>query len=190
MGIGQETLGKKLTGENRPAGRSGRTPAGSPEPSDWGNAFMDPAKDSPQAFQAPMVYAVLFYLLLLAWTVGSLPLVYVKFRTIGFTSVWIYASMIAFVYAFTWFWSLGLFYRISLDSEGRVTLKSLRRELQVPAKQIATIEVSRFPHGFGFVKLKLPRESGYLFCLQMTGDLEAILRGIRKNNPLTIGVRI
>jgi len=151
---------------------------------------MDPAKDSPQAFQAPMVYVVLFYLLLLAWTVGSLPLVYVKFRTIGFTSVWIYASMIAFVYAFTWFWSLGIFYRISLDSEGRITLKSLRREVQVPAKQIARIEISRFPHGFGFVKLKLPRENGYLFCLRMTGDLEAILRGIRKNNPRIIGIRI
>ena len=155
-----------------------------------GESLMDRSADSKQLFQSPMAYVVLFYLLLLAWTVGSLPLVYVKFRTIGFTSVWIYASMIAFVYAFTWFWSLGLFYRISLDSEGRVTLKSLRRELQVPAKQIATIEVSRFPHGFGFVKLKLPRESGYLFCLSITGELEAILRRIRKNNPLIVGVRI
>jgi hypothetical protein len=151
---------------------------------------MDQAKDPPQAFQAPMVYVVLFYLLLLAWTAVSLPMIYVKFRAIGLGSVWIYASMIAFVYAFTWFWSLGIFYRISLDSEGRVTLRSLRRELQVLAKQIVTIEGSRFPRGFGFVKLKLPRESGYLFCLSMTGELEAILRGIRKNNPLIVGIRI
>jgi hypothetical protein len=159
-------------------------------PSDWGNAMMEQAKDSPQAFQAPMVYVVLFYFLLLAWTAVSLPMIYVKFRTIGFQSVWIYASMIAFVYAYTWFWSLGIFYRISLDGEDRVTLRSLRRELQVSAKQIATIEGSRFPRGFGFVKLKLPRESGYLFCLSMTGELSAILRGIRKNNPLIVGVRI
>jgi len=152
--------------------------------------MMEQAKDSPQAFQAPMVYVVLFYFLLLAWTAVSLPMIYVKFRTIGFQSVWIYASMIAFVYAYTWFWSLGIFYRISLDSEGRVTLRSLRRELQVSAKQIATIEGSRFPRGFGFVKLKLPRESGYLFCFSMTEELEAILRGIRKNNPLIVGVRI
>jgi hypothetical protein len=152
--------------------------------------MMEQAKDSVQAFQAPMAYVVLFYLLLLAWTVGSLPVVYGKFRTIGFQSVWIYALMIAFVYAYTWFWSLGIFYRISLDGEGGVTLRSLRRELQVSAKQIATIEGSRFPRGFGFVKMKLPRESGYLFCLSMTGELEAILRGIRKNNPLIVGVRI
>lgn len=151
---------------------------------------MEEAKDSVQAFQAPMAYVVLFYLLLLVWTMGSLPVVYEKFRTIGFQSVWIYASMVAFVYVYTWFWSLGIFYRISLDGEGRVTLRGLRRELQVSAKQIATIEGSRFPRGFGFVKLKLPRESCYLFCLSMTGELSAILRGIRKNNPLIVGVRI
>jgi len=136
-----------------------------------------------------MGYVFFFYLLLLAWTVGSLPVIYGKFRTIGFQSHWIYASIIAFVYAYTWFWSLGLFYRISLDSEGLVTLKSLRRELQVPVKQISRIEGSRFPRGFGFVKLKVSRETGYLFCLQMTGKLEALLRSILKANPLSMVVR-
>jgi hypothetical protein len=151
---------------------------------------MDQSADSKQVFQAPMVYVVLFYLLLSAWTVWSLPVVYVKFRTVGFQSVWIYAAMIAFVYAYTWFWSLGLYYRISLDAEGRVTLKSLRKELQVTVKQIAAIEGSRLPGGFGFVKLKLPRESGYLFCLRMDGDLKAVLQGIGKKSPLTVRIRI
>ena len=151
---------------------------------------MDQSAESKQVFQSPTAYVVLFYLLLLAWTVGTLPVVYVKFRTVGFQSVWIYASMIGFVYAYTWFWSLGIFYRISLDREGGVVLKSLRRELKVSVKQIAAIEGSRFPRGFGFVRMKLPRESGYLFCLRMTGDLEAILQGIRKKNPLSMAVRI
>jgi hypothetical protein len=150
---------------------------------------MDEAKGSVQAFQAPMGFVVLFYLLLLAWTAGSLPVIYGKFRTVGFQSHWIYASIIAFVYAYTWFWSLGLFYRVSLDSEGLVTLKSLRRELQVPVKQISRIEGSRFPRGFGFVKLKVPRETGYLFCLRLTEQLETLLRGILKANPLSVGVR-
>jgi hypothetical protein len=150
---------------------------------------MKETRNSAQVFQAPMGYVFFFYLLLLAWTVGSLPVIYGKFRTIGFQSHWIYASIIAFVYAYTWFWSLGLFYRISLDSEGLVTLKSLRRELQVPVKQISRIEGSRFPRGFGFVKLKVSRETGYLFCLQMTGKLEALLRSILKANPLSMVVR-
>ena len=151
---------------------------------------MDRVTESPQCYQAPPAYLVLFYLFMLAWTGGSLPVVYLKFQEVGFRSHWIYASMIGFVYAYTWFWSLGLFYRISLDGEGLVTLKSLRRELRVPAKQIFRIEGSRLPRGFGFVRLKLPRESGYLFCFRMTRDLEAILRGIRKKNPLIRSVRI
>jgi len=151
---------------------------------------MDQSADSQQVFQAPMAYVVLFYLLLLVWTVGTLPVVYLKFRTIGFQSVWIYASMVGFVYAYTWFWCVGIFYRISLDRDGLVVLKSLRRELKVSAKQIATIEGSRFPGGFGFVRLKVPRETGYLFCLKLTGELDALLKGIRKANPLLMGVRI
>ncbi|MCX5839262.1 MAG: hypothetical protein NTW71_12215 [Deltaproteobacteria bacterium] len=151
---------------------------------------MDQSADSRQNFQSPMAYVVLFYLLLLAWTVGTLPVVYMKFRTVGFQSVWIYASMIGFVYAYTLFWSLGIFYRISVDEEGIVVLKSLRRELTVSAKQIASIEGSRFPGGFGFVKLKVPRETGYLFCLRQTGELDAVLQGIRKKNTLTMAVRI
>ena len=150
---------------------------------------MEEAKNSVQVFQAPMGYVVLFYLLLLAWTAGSLPVIYGTFRTVGFQSHWISASIIAFVYAYTWFWSLGLFYRISLDSENLVTLRSLRRELQVPVKQISRIEGSRFPRGFGFVKLKVPRETGYLFCLRLTEPLEALLRGILKANPLSVVVR-
>lgn len=150
---------------------------------------MEEAKNSVQVFQAPMGYVVLFYLLLLAWTVGSLPVIYGTFRTVGFQFHWISASIIAFVYAYTWFWSLGLFYRISLDSEGLVTLRSLRRELQVPVKHISRIEGSRFPRGFGFVKLKVPQETVYLFCLRLTGQLEALLRGILKANPLSVVVR-
>jgi hypothetical protein len=114
---------------------------------------MQEAKGSGQIFQAPPGYVALFYLLLLAWTAGTLPVVYLKFRTVGFQSVWIYASMVGFVYAYTWFWSLGLFYRISLDTEGLVALKSL-------------------------------------LCLKRTGELEALLKGIRKANPLIMGVRM
>jgi hypothetical protein len=151
---------------------------------------MEEAKGSGQVFQAPLVYVVLFYLLLLAWTAGTLPVVYVKFKTIGFKSVWIYASMVGFVYAYTWFWCLGIFYRIALDKDGVVTLKGLRRELTVSAKQIVSIEGSRFPGGFGFVKLKIPRETGYLFCLKLTAELNELLKGIRRVNPLIMGVRI
>jgi len=118
------------------------------------------------------------------------PLVYLKFRQGGFLGDWLYAFMIGFFYLYTWFWSLGIFYRIALDNEGRVVLRSLRRSVEVTAKQIRSIEGSRFPGGFGFIKLKMPRESGYLFCHRRNKELDEILLGIRKLNPLLRTVRI
>ena len=145
----------------------------------------------PMEFRVPAVYVAAFYLFLLAWTAGSLPLVCRKFQTgMVFASQWLYAGMVAFVYVFTWFWSLGIFYRISLDAEGNVTMKSLRRELRVSVGQVSRVEGSRFPHSFGFIKLKLPRESGYIFCLKKTDELEAVLQRMKRLNPLLIRHRI
>lgn len=142
-------------------------------------------------FRVPSGYVAFFYLFLLAWTAGSLPLVYQKFQTgMVFGSQWFYAGMVAFVYVFTWFWSLGIFYRISLDSEGNLIMKSIRRELQISVRQISRVQGSRFPHSFGFVKMKLPKESGYIFCLKKTDELEAVLQGIKRLNPLLIRVNI
>jgi len=143
-----------------------------------------------QEFKVRTGYVAVFYLLLLAWTVGSLPLVYQKFQTITSRSLLIYAVIVAFVYVYTWFWSLGIFYRISLNNEGKMTMKSIRRELQISAKQISRVEGSRFPHSFGFVKMKLPKESGYIFCLRKTDEFEELLQEIKRLNPLLIRLHI
>jgi len=42
---------------------------------------------------------------------------------------------------------------------------------------------SRFSSGFGFIRMKLPRESAYLFCHRRDADLEEILREILRANP-------
>jgi len=181
----------EITLSEKPLCRMHGTNAGGfSEPSDGGSELMDQATESSQVFQAPAAYVTLFYLLLLAWTVGTVPLIYLKFRQGGFLGDWLYAAMVGFFYLYTWFWSLGLFYKIALDSEGRVVLRSLRRSLEVQAKQISSIEGSRFPGRFGFIKMKLPRESGYLFCYGKNSELEEILLGIRKINPLVRTVRI
>lgn len=143
-----------------------------------------------EVFQAPALFMAVFYGLLLIWTVGTVPLIYQKFQQGWFRGDWLYALMIGFFYLYTWFWSTGLFYSISLDSEGQVVLRSFRRRLEVSAKQVRTIEGSRFSGGFGFIRFKLPRESGYLFCHRRNKELDAILGGIRKRNPLVKTVRI
>jgi len=141
-------------------------------------------------FQAPALFMAVFYGLLLVWTVGTVPLIYQKFQQGWFRGDWLYSLMIGFFYLYTWFWSTGLFYSISLDSEGQVVLRSFRRRLEVSAKQVRTIEGSRFSGGFGFVRFKLPRESGYLFCHRRNKALDEIFAGIRKRNPLLKFVRI
>ena len=146
--------------------------------------------DKNKAFQASALFVAVFYGLLLVWTVGTVPLIYQKFQQGGFRGDWLYAFMIGFFYLFTWFWALGLFYRIALDAEGRIQLRSFRRTLEISAKQVRTIDGSRFFGGFGFIRMKLPRESAYLFCHRMDGNLEEILREIRRINPLVRTARI
>lgn len=143
-----------------------------------------------RVFEAPVLFVAVFYGLLLIWTVGTVPLIVLKFHQGGLRGDWLYALMIAFFYIYTWYWSLGLVYWIALDTEGRIRLKSLRRALEVSAQEVRTIEGSRFSGGFGFVRMKLPRESVYLFCLRRDGNLEEILRQIGRMNPLVRTARI
>ena len=98
--------------------------------------------------------------------------------------------MIVFFYLYSWFWALGLFYRITLDAEGRIRMKSLRRTLEISAKEVRSIEGSKFPGGFGFIRMKVNRESAYLFCHHLDAELEEIFREIRRINPLIKTVRI
>lgn len=143
-----------------------------------------------RVFQAPALYVAVFYGLLLIWTVGTVPVIWQRFAQGVFRGDWLYGAMIGFFYLYTWFWSLGLFSRISLDAEGKIELKSLRRTLVTTAKEIRTIEGSKFPRGFGFVRIKLPKESAYLFCHRRDGNLEEILREIARANPLIKAVRV
>jgi len=147
-------------------------------------------KDRIRVFQAPVLYVAVLYGIILLWTVGTVPLIVQKFQDGWLKGDWLYAAMIAFFYGYTWYWALGLFTSISLDAGGQVVLKGVRRRLAVPAGQIRAIEGSRFSGGFGFVKFKLSRESGYLFCYQRDEALDEILKGIGRANPLLRAVRI
>ena len=146
--------------------------------------------DPNRVFQTSILFLSAFYAVLVVWTVGTVPPIWRKFHQGGFSGDWLFAAMIAFFYVYTWFWSLGLFYRITLDAEGRIRFKSIRRTLEVSAKQIRAIEGSRLSGGFGFVRFRLPRESGYLFCHRRDGVLAEIIAGIRKMNPLLRTARI
>ncbi len=147
-------------------------------------------QEKERVFQASTLYVAIFYGLIVLWTVGTVPVIWLRFEQGVFRGDWLYGVMIGFFYLFTWFWSLGLFYRVRLDGEGQIELTSLRRTLVITAKQVRTIEGSKFAGGFGFVRIKLPRESAYLFCQRRDGNLEEIVRGIQRMNPLVRTARI
>ena len=143
-----------------------------------------------KVYQSPALYVAVFYALLFLWTVGTAPFIWQRFAQGVFRGDWLYGVMIAFFYLYTWFWSLGLVSRISLDAEGHIELKSIRRTLVVTAKEIRTIEGSRFSGGFGFVRMKLPKESVYLVCNRRNAELGEIIREIGRANPLIKAVRV
>ena len=143
-----------------------------------------------RVYRASAIYVAVFYGLLVLWTVGTVPLIWQRFAQGVFRGDWLYAFMIGFFYLYTWFWSLGLVSRISIDAEGRIEMKSIRRTLVITAKEVRSIEGSRFSGGFGFIRFKVPRESVYLFCYRRDTDLDEVLREIRRVNPLVGIARI
>lgn len=145
-------------------------------------------KEKDLVYRAPALYVAVFYGLLLIWTVGTVPLIWIRFQQGFFRGDWLYAVMIGFFYLYTWFWSLGLVFRIRLDEAGRIELKSHRRTLVVTAEEVRSIEGSRF--SVGFIRFKLPRESVYLFCNRRNAELEEILRKIVRSNPLIKAMRL
>jgi hypothetical protein len=147
-------------------------------------------QDKNRVHQTPASFVAVFYGLLVLWTVGTVPMIWQRFEQGVFRGDWLYGVMIGFIYLFTWFWSLGLFYRISLDAEGQIRLRSLRRSLEISVRQVRAIEGSRLSGGFGFIRIKLPRESAYLFCYRKDDSLDGILWEIGRMNPQVRTVRV
>ena len=147
-------------------------------------------QEKTRVFQAPALYVAFFYGLLVLWTVGTVPFIWLRFEQGVFRGDWPYGVMIGFFYLYTWFWSLGLVFRISLDADGQIELKSPRRTLFITVKEVRTIEGSKLPGGFGFIRIKLPKESVYLFCTRRNTELQEILREIGRLNPLVRTARV
>jgi len=153
------------------------------------DSLTDQEKRTTRAYHASVLYVGLFYGLLVLWTVGTVPIIWQRFEQGVFREDWLYGLMIGFFYLYTWYWSLGIVSRISLDPEGRIELKSLRRAWIIKANEIRTIEGSRFSRGIGFIRLKVHRESIYIFR-SPNPVLADIIQGIKEGNPLIKAIRI
>ena len=133
-------------------------------------------------YEPPALYPGIFYLLLAAWTVVCIVLLGSKSLKTGWPIGQL--LMIAFVLAYTWYFSLGISYRISIESDGTVELASFRRKITVKAGDISMAEGPRFAIiPFGFLRFRLEREKAYLFICITDESLHKVLAAIRRKNP-------
>jgi hypothetical protein len=141
-------------------------------------AMMQKSPDSTKTYiyQAPTIYVALFYLVLLGWTVFSVSIMGAK----GWIN-WIQLFMVAFIFFMTWYFSLGISYKVKINEDGKLELFSFRRVISTPSTKIAIVEGPHLP--LGFIRFRLEREKAYLFGIPRNSDLQQVLSVIRKTNP-------
>ena len=133
-------------------------------------------------YEAPMLYVGVFYALLVAWTVVSVYLLGSKTLKVGWPLGQL--LMIGFVLAYTWYFSLGISYSLSLVGKSDICLKGFRRIIEVNAESIEMVEgprVALLP--VGFIRFRLEREKAYLFCLITDENLQKILKTLKRIHP-------
>jgi hypothetical protein len=131
-------------------------------------------------YQAPVVYVGIFYVALVAWTIVCIFFIGVKVTQSEWGNLF-QLFMIAFIIAMTWYFSMGISYRITVEEDGTVQLTSFRRILKTHSRKMELIEGPHFP--IGFIRFRLEREKAYLFCVARDKGLQEILLTIWKANP-------
>jgi hypothetical protein len=121
-----------------------------------------------------------FYVLLVAWTIICILLIGFKVSQSEWGNA-IQLFMIAFIIAMTWYFSMGISYRVNLEEDGTLRLTSLRRILRVDCRKMELIEGPHLP--IGFIRFRLEREKAYLFGVVKDKTLQQILSRIREVNP-------
>jgi uncharacterized membrane protein YphA (DoxX/SURF4 family) len=131
-------------------------------------------------YRAPTIYVALFYLLLVAWTIICILLIGFKVSQSEWGNA-IQLFMIAFIIAMTWYFSMGISYRVDVEEDGTVQLTSFRRILRIDSRKMELIEGPHLP--IGFIRFRSEREKAYLFGIPQNRDLQQILSIILKTNP-------
>lgn len=133
-----------------------------------------------QRYQAPRIYMGIFYAMLVAWTIICILLIGFKVTQSEWSNLF-QLFMFAFIIAMTWYFSMGISYRVNVEEDGTVQLTSFRRILRIHSQNMELIEGPHLP--IGFIRFRLEREKAYLFCVVKDKELQKILLAIRKANP-------
>ena len=85
-------------------------------------------------YQAPAALVATFYLFLIAWTFVAVLFLAAKAAR-SETGDILQLIMIIGVLCFTWYFSLGIFYRIRLEADGSIFLAGVRRTLRLHPRE-------------------------------------------------------
>ncbi|RJR27273.1 MAG: hypothetical protein C4582_00795 [Desulfobacteraceae bacterium] len=132
-------------------------------------------------YKGPRTFLVVFYLCLGAWTVVSAALLGPR----ASSGAWPLGQllMIGFVVAYTWYFSLGISYRMRIGEDGIIEMQSFRRVIRVSAGEIAQVEGPRLALlPYGFLRVRLEREKAYIFCKFGSEELVKALSRLKHAN--------
>jgi len=133
-------------------------------------------------YQAPTIFVGLFYAALIGWTVLCVWLIGSKTLSTGWPLGQL--LMIGFVLAYTWYFSLGISYEISIENGGTIKMTSFRRVLSLNAQDISLVEGPRLAvMPYSFIRFRLKREKAYLFACITDDKIQRLLKTMQKNNP-------
>jgi len=128
-----------------------------------------------------LAFVLIFYGLLLVWTVVSI--VFLGPRAAAGHWPTGQLLMIAFVLGYTWYFSLGISYKVVAGADGQVEMTSIRRKTSLQATQISLVEGPRFALlPYAFIKFRLDREKAYVFCSLTSQDLREVLSSMKRAN--------
>ena len=135
-------------------------------------------------FKASQTFITIFYALLFIWTIISVPLLISRSSQIS--NAWL--AMTAFIIIITWYWSLGIVYRIVLENDKIVRMKSLRKDVILQINEFRKIEGPPSRIEFGFIKFRIARDTIYAFY-NASEPLKNILKTVKKNSNGTMFVK-
>jgi hypothetical protein len=139
-------------------------------------------RDRAWTYEAPPVFVIFFYTLLTLWTLACVVLLGLKYMDSGWPLGQL--LMIAFVLAYTWYFSLGIAYHARIEGNGQLHFKSFRRTIQVTSESISLIEGPRLALlPFCFIRFRQEREKAYLFCRITDASLRTFFNALRDQNP-------
>ena len=134
-----------------------------------------------EPYQAPVFFVGLFYVLLVLWTAVCILMIGSKAIQAGWPLFQLF--MIAFVLGYTWYFSLGISYKIMIGDGAKIELTGFRRVIRVNAEDVSMVEGPRFAViPYGFIRFRLKREKAYLFCCITDPVLQINLQKLRKAN--------